>query len=159
MQDTSSGFLSSKLTFSVKRKQMFSPYSDRISRNRVASDKRLANITAEIRKRADKVQKSPIPELKASEFALYCQTGNRTIYEEKYFAVRFNLEMLVLAECLEGNGKYINRIVDYIRAICSEPCWTVPAHAWDNDDVLPSYKYTPQRPLCNPDLTFACVHP
>jgi hypothetical protein len=60
MQDTSSGFLSSKLTFPVKRKQMFSPYSDRISWNRVASDKRLANITAEIRKRADKVQKSGI---------------------------------------------------------------------------------------------------
>ena len=142
MQETSSGFLSSKLTFPVKRKQMFPPYSDRPAWNRVVSDKRLANITSEIRKLADKVQKSPIPELKASEFALYRQTGNRNIYEEKYFAVRHNLEMLVLAECLEGKGKYINRIVDYIWAICSEPCWTIPAHAWDNDDVLPSYKYT-----------------
>ena len=142
MQKISSGFLVSKLTFPVKRKQMFPPCSDRTAWSRVAADTRLANVTSEIRKLADKVQKSPIPELKASEFALYRQTGNRTIYEAQYFAVRRNLEMLVLAECLDGKGKYINRIVDYVWAICSEPCWTIPAHAWDKDDVLPSYKYT-----------------
>ena len=142
MQSTTSGFLSSKLTFPVKRKLMFPPCSDRVAWNRVAADQRLANMTSEIRKLADKVQKTAIPELKASEFALYRQTGNRTIYEAEYFAIRHNLEMLVLAECLDGNGKYINRIVDYIWAICSEPCWTIPAHTWDKDDVLPSYKYT-----------------
>ncbi len=137
--DTSSGLLASKLTFPANPKPMFPPCSDRTAWNKVAADKILAK---EILKSADEALKSPIPELKASEFALYRQTGNRTIYEKKYFDIRRNLEVLVLAECLDGKGKYINRIVDYVWAICSEPCWTIPAHVFDKNDVLPSYKYT-----------------
>ena len=142
MQNKSGGFLSSRLSFPVKRKQMFPQCSDRAAWSCVASNPLLRDMVSAIRKQAVKINKSPIPELRASEFALYLQNGNRSIYQKPYFAIRYNLETLVLAECLDGKGAYINRIVDYIWAICSEPCWTIPAHVRDKGDVLPSYRYS-----------------
>ncbi|MBQ4315322.1 MAG: hypothetical protein IJC21_07765 [Lentisphaeria bacterium] len=121
---------------------MFPPCSDRAAWSCVTSNPLLRDMVSAIRKQAVKINKSPIPELRASEFALYLQNGNRSIYQKPYFAIRYNLETLVLAECLDGEGVYINRIVDYIWAICSEPCWTIPAHVRDKGDVLPSYRYS-----------------
>lgn len=141
MENTVSGFIASKLTFPVRRKLMFPPCSDRAAWKKIVSDVRISDMTSAIRQRADKVKRTPMPELKASEFALFRQNGNRSIYEKPYFEIRHNLEMLVLAECMEGKGEYIPRIVDYIWAICSEPCWVLPAHTWDNDDALPSVGY------------------
>lgn len=141
MKSDSTGFITSKLTFPVKRKQMFPPCSNRKAWKCIASDPRTADITSAIRKWADRVKNSPMPELKASEFALFHQNGNRSIYEKPYFEIRHNLEMLVLAECMEGKKTYLPRIIDYIWAICAEPCWAIPAHTWDSDDVLPSYGY------------------
>ena len=135
------GFLSSKLMFPVKRRMMFPKYAARAEWKRIAEDTRISGVTSGIIKRAQKVKKSPMPELRASDFMLYRINGNRSIYQKPYFEMRNNLEMLVLAECFEGKKEYINRILDYIWAICSEPCWVIPAHIWITDDVLPPADY------------------
>ena len=59
---------------------------------------------------------------------MFTQNGNRTEYEKPYFLRGKNLECLAATESKEGKGKYLEKIVEYLNAICSERCWTMPAH-------------------------------
>jgi hypothetical protein len=65
---------------------------------------------------------------KASEFLEYVRTGNRSNYERILFSRRSQLADLVLAECMEGKGRFLDDIVNGIWAICEETYWGVPAH-------------------------------
>lgn len=68
------------------------------------------------------------PYLKASDFLEFSRTGNRTNYENKLFAKRKALDALVLAECTEHKGRFMEDIVNGIYAICDETAWQLPAH-------------------------------
>ena len=54
--------------------------------------------------------------------------GNRTHYQKPFFRRETVLSHLVLAECLENKGQFIPRIADYLRTLCSERTWCMPAH-------------------------------
>ena len=54
--------------------------------------------------------------------------GNRTRYQKPFFRRETVLSHLVLAECLENKGQFIPRIADYLRTLCSERTWCMPAH-------------------------------
>lgn len=54
--------------------------------------------------------------------------GNRTHYQKPFFRRETVLNHLVLAECLENKGQFIPRIADYLRTLCSERTWCMPAH-------------------------------
>ena len=66
--------------------------------------------------------------LPASLFMEYVRNGNRTNYQASLFARRNRLAVFVVAEMLEGKGKYLDQITDGIWAICEETYWGVPAH-------------------------------
>jgi hypothetical protein len=66
--------------------------------------------------------------LPASAYLDYSRTGNRTRFEDLYFARRRKLNALVLAECLCGDRRYLDSIVDGIFLICEESGWQLPAH-------------------------------
>lgn len=66
--------------------------------------------------------------LKATEFLGFVRRGNRSNYEALSFARREHLAMLVIAECIEGKGRFRDDIVNGIWAICEETYWGVPAH-------------------------------
>ena len=68
------------------------------------------------------------PELKATEFLEYVRSGNRSGYQSLSFSRRERLATLVLAECIEGKGRFRDDIVNGIWAICEESYWGVPAH-------------------------------
>lgn len=68
------------------------------------------------------------PYLKASDFLEFSKTGNRTNYENRLFAKRRVLDALVLAECTEHRGRFMEDIVNGIYAICDETAWQLPAH-------------------------------
>lgn len=68
------------------------------------------------------------PELTAIEYMHYIRTGNRTGYEAPYFRRRQHLAILILAECMEGEGKFLDEIANGFWAIGSEPTWCLPAH-------------------------------
>lgn len=70
------------------------------------------------------------PELKASVFLEFARTGNRTHFEDPHFARRGMLESLVLAECAEGAGRFLDDITNGIWAICEESFWGVNAHSF-----------------------------
>jgi hypothetical protein len=65
---------------------------------------------------------------RATLFLDYTRTGNRERYQSVSYGRRERLAALVLAECMEGKGRFIDDIADGIWAICEESWWGVPAH-------------------------------
>ena len=72
----------------------------------------------------DKEFKS-IPATVTLEFA---RTGNRTDYENISFKKRTMLWNMVLAESIEGKGRFTNHIIDGIWSVCEETFWGINAH-------------------------------
>ena len=70
------------------------------------------------------------PSLPATLFLQYSRIGNRSNYEQHSFERRSALASLTLAECTEGQGRFLDDIVNGIWAICEESYWGVPAHIW-----------------------------
>ncbi|MGB3328070.1 MAG: heparinase II/III family protein [Thermomicrobiales bacterium] len=70
------------------------------------------------------------PELPASVFLEFARTGNRTRFEDPHFARRGMLEALVLAECAEAQGRFLDDIINGIWVICEESFWGVNAHSY-----------------------------
>src|SRR5919199_1843880 len=70
------------------------------------------------------------PELPATLFLEFVRVGDRSRYEARHFARRTALQQLVLGECLEGQGRFLDDIVNGIWALCEESFWGVPAHSY-----------------------------
>ena len=54
--------------------------------------------------------------------------GTGQDFEASYFARRRMLNALVLAECVEHQGRFLDRIIDGLLLICEESGWQLPAH-------------------------------
>jgi hypothetical protein len=65
---------------------------------------------------------------KASVFLEYVRNGNRTNFQAISFARRTKLAELVLGECCEGQGRFLDDILNGIWTISEETYWGVPAH-------------------------------
>ena len=61
-------------------------------------------------------------------FAENKQTGNRVNYETICFAKRRQLAALVMAEIMEGEGRFTKKIIDGMGSFCEETWWGIPAH-------------------------------
>lgn len=70
----------------------------------------------------------PIPLLPATVYLEFKRVGNRSRYQSIWRERREMLHGLVLAECIEGKGRYLDAIANVIWAICEESTWTWPAH-------------------------------
>src|SRR5438067_7889920 len=70
------------------------------------------------------------PELPATLFLEFVRNGDRGRYEARHFARRTALQQLVLGECLEGRGRFLDDIVNGVWALCEESFWGVPAHTY-----------------------------
>ncbi len=68
------------------------------------------------------------PALPATLFLEFARNGNRRNYEIPHFERRGRLNELVIAECIENEGRFLDAIVDGIWMICEESFWGVPAH-------------------------------
>ena len=67
------------------------------------------------------------PQLPATLFLDFARTGNRRNYERPSFARRTTLCDLVVSECLEGEGRFVDDIVNGVWTICEESFWGIPA--------------------------------
>ncbi|MBF8297078.1 MAG: hypothetical protein HW389_3623, partial [Bacteroidetes bacterium] len=65
---------------------------------------------------------------KATDFLEYKRNGNRSRYEAISFGRREQLAALVLGECVEGKGRFLDDIMNGVWTICEETYWGVPAH-------------------------------
>jgi len=81
------------------------------------------------------------PALPAVRYMDFVRNGNRSRYEEVYFNRRQALAQLVMAECAEGQGRFIGQIINGIWCLCEESYWVVPAHMYNSQksrgDALP----------------------
>lgn len=84
------------------------------------------------------------PALTAVDFMEFTRSGNRSRYQDRLFARRTALDSLVLAECAEHRGRFLDDIINGLYLICEENAWQLPAH---NSYI----RDTPQFPL--PDVT------
>ncbi len=66
----------------------------------------------------------------ATTFLEFKRNGNRSRYEAQSFGRHSQLERLVLAECLEGKGRFVDDIVNGVWLICEESFWGASAHLY-----------------------------
>jgi len=78
--------------------------------------------------RGEQAAKKSFYNIPASVTLEFVKTGNRTDYETLSFNKRNQLWDLVLAESVEGKGRFINQIADGIWSICEETFWGINAH-------------------------------
>ncbi len=74
------------------------------------------------------VQKNGWPQINASHYLNFYRTGNRIQFEDLYFNRRALLSCLVLGECIENKGTYLDAITDGIFLLCQESGWQLPPH-------------------------------
>jgi hypothetical protein len=70
----------------------------------------------------------PFPGVPASVTLDFFRNGNRTRYENLSFGKRNRLWALVLAESVEGKGRFLDAILDGIWSISEETFWGASAH-------------------------------
>ncbi len=86
---------------------------------------------AGIVERAESQIESLPPETPDELFLEFSRNGNRSKYQKPYFAKRQRLADFVVAEGIENRGRFVPAIERYLRAICEERVWCVPAHDRD----------------------------
>lgn len=89
----------------------------------------------------------------ATDYMAFKRTGNRSRFESLYFERRYNLNSLVMAECAEGSGRFLDQIINGIFALCEESAWQLPAHNTYKRDYPQEILPDVSRPIL--DL-FAC---
>lgn len=83
------------------------------------------------------------PVLPATTWLDFTRTGNRTNFQKLVRERRTGLHYLLLAEIIENNNKYLDKIIDIIWMTLEETSWIIPAHnaiagSKDNRDPLPN---------------------
>ena len=88
----------------------------------------------------------------ASDFMLFFETGDRILFEGKFFKRRSALASMMYAECVEANGRFIKKIIDLVWLICEESTWGLPASIPEENGVKP---ILPDKDIPSLEL-FAC---
>ena len=117
-------FLASKL-LTVDQWHPYPRWGERASWEGVPAD-----IRAKIIAQAEEDQKGGWNALLASSFLEFKRNGNRSRYEAQSFGRRGHLKNVVLAECLEGKGRFMDDIANGVWLICEETFWGAPAHLY-----------------------------
>ena len=98
------------------------PCADRVSWTPV-SDRLADKVHA-----AEAALKSPIPAWNDEDYLDFSRTGNGPRGEAMLRGRDGELSMLVLAECSEWNGRFLDRIGEQLDVISAQRSWTLPAH-------------------------------
>src|SRR5690606_38123507 len=112
----------------------FPPASDRAAWNAL-KDTLGPERVRELIAAGERAAQEPIPLLPATVFLEFFRSGSRQEYETPWFARRDILADLLLAECLEFEGRFLDPLLDVAWAICEESGWEFPAHHPDLPDV------------------------
>ncbi len=87
-----------------------------------------ADIVGACVEKAEDDQKTGWTAFLATTFMEFKRNGNRTHYQTDTFRRRAKVLHLVLAECMEGKGRFMDDIMNGVWLICEESFWGVPAH-------------------------------
>ncbi|MET3598476.1 heparinase II/III domain-containing protein [Martelella mangrovi] len=87
------------------------------------------------------------PALTASGYRAFSLSGDRIGYETPYMRRRRMLNALALGECVTGDGRYLDRIIDGAMLIAEESGWQLPAHNVYIRDAKALPLPDPRRPV------------
>ncbi len=107
----------------------FPPASDRHAWDKLQEHDLNRNRRAYVVEQAEALLGKPWSALPATLYMEYVRNGNRSRYQKPYFERRAKLSTLVMAECMEYRGRFLDEIANGIWAICEESTWCIPAHA------------------------------
>ena len=116
----------SKLAGVLEPRERFHPFptvSERAAWEALPADARAALLEA-----GERQLKTGWDVLPATLFLEYRRTGNRSHYQEVYDRRREKLQNLVIAECVEGKGRFADEIANGVWLTCEETFWGLPAH-------------------------------
>ncbi|MCR5675920.1 MAG: heparinase II/III-family protein [Lachnospiraceae bacterium] len=109
------------------------------------------SVGQELIRTGERLVKEPIPALSLAAYAEFSENGNRVHYETPYFRRRTMLTGLVLAACAAQEetlrNRFLEKIVELLRAILDEPSWCLPAHNSYIRDSKPLPVPDPKRPV------------
>ncbi len=77
---------------------------------------------------AVEIQDTPWPQILLSDYRDFLQTGNRERYETLFFDRLRMLDTFVLAEAVEDEGRFLDRIMDGLWLLLEQTSWCLPAH-------------------------------
>jgi len=105
-------------------KDTFPRYEDRQAWESTSKD-----IQKKIIDNADALLGYEWPQLKASEYLDFYESGvHGSPYHKRFMKRRNILGELLMAECIQGQGKYMKDIINGVFCICEESTWVVPQH-------------------------------
>jgi hypothetical protein len=85
-------------------------------------------VKAKLLESADQQLKREWTVFKLTDYLEYKVNGNRTNFESIYFDRRRKLATLIVAECIDNKGKYLNEIANGLWLFLEESTWVLPAH-------------------------------
>ena len=88
----------------------------------------VAQRTTELRRAAEKLLSQPFPAWDTDVYLEYSRNGQRPNGERMMNARKAWLYPLVVAECVEGKGRFLPAIERTFNALLEQPTWTWPAH-------------------------------
>lgn len=100
------------------------PASDRTTWDRLAGHPDWKRVVPA----AEKYLKEPMPTLKDALYLEFTRSGDRSAYEKDYFELEARFNSLVLAECLENKGRFLQLIETYLDQYINCRSWVYPAH-------------------------------
>ena len=101
-----------------------SPVTDRAAWQKLARNDSFKRVIPE----AERLLGEPIPDQPDDLYLDFSRTGNRSRWQRVSGRRRGRAHTLVLAECLENEGRFIPAFEELVRVLCSERTWVMPAH-------------------------------
>jgi hypothetical protein len=77
---------------------------------------------------AEKAMATPLPPFDPEAYLAFTKTGDREPMQKNLASRENRLAPLVLAECLEGKGRFIPAIDEVMDSLVAMPSWTLSAH-------------------------------
>ena len=93
-----------------------------------------------------------LPNLSATNYMQFARTDDYSAYQGLCDERRRILCNAVLAECIEGQGKYIDKIIDIVWAICEESSWISPGA----NNHMHNHMWSGIKKNALPDVTDYC---
>ena len=90
-------------------------------------------------KRAEALIGKEYPVILATDYMAYTRTGDRTAYSSKTFPKRGDLVSLVNAELVEGQGRFMDSIINLMWMILEESTWVCNAHNRTGEPLSAQY--------------------
>ncbi|WP_172294267.1 hypothetical protein [Pseudoruegeria sp. HB172150] len=100
-----------------------------------AAGERMGEERGRIIAEAEDLAQLPVPAVPATVWLDFKRSGRRREGQLPIDQRRWRLRTLVLAECLEGKGRFLDAVLDLVWAICEESSWCRPAHDPDLADM------------------------